>query len=217
MSQRIAVNHLELNFIEMFRVALSAPTHEERLAAIQYVRHDVTAAHLQDMKREFGPDWALKSVSKRLPEWLSETAGDREDAIYELCRVMQAYEDGLERRLNVAEQVGNMICLSIEDGKFEGVQTRGGILYQVSEQGKAQKISGARDKDTVRKAWRDYRGVVHIGMALTYCESRDEPLERVIPVAENFRLLLSQSCPKGTRAPYVDDKAQISFYYKSEI
>lgn len=217
MSHKVAINEIELMFIELFRVALSAPTHEERRAAIRCVRHEVIASRLHEINKKPGPDWVHDENNRELVAWVAATAGEREDAIYEFSRVCQAYDDRYERPLNVAEQVGKMICISISEGKFEGVQSPGGILHQVSKQGREHGISGARDKDVVRKAWRDYRGVVHLGMALDFCEERAAPPEDVFMVAERFRQMLSGSCPKGTKKPYVEAEKQFSFSYESSV
>lgn len=217
MSYKLAINEIELKFIELFRVALSAPTHKERLLAVRGVRHEVIASRLQEINKNPGPDWVYHEDNRGLVSWVAATAGAREDAAYEFSRFRQAYDHKNERRLNVAEQIGNMICLSIYEGRFEGVQTLGGILHQVSVQGKENGISGARDKDTVRKAWRDYRDVVHLGMALNFCEERSAPLEHVVAVAEHFRRVLSQSCPKGTKKPYVEAERQFYFVYESDV
>lgn len=217
MSHKVAVNEIELLYIGLFRVALSVPTHEERLAAIRCVRHEVIASRLHEINKKPGPDWVHDENNRELVAWVAATAGEREDAIYQFSRVCQAYDDRYERRLNVAEQVGKMICLSIHDGKFEGVQTPGGILHQVSKQGREHGITGARDKDVVRKAWRDYRGVVHLGMALDYCEESSTPPEDVFLVAESYRRMLSLTCPKGAKKPYVEAERQVSFSYESDI
>lgn len=84
-------------------------------------------------------------------------------------------------------------------------------------QGKKLGISGARDKDVVRKAWHDYSGVVHLGMALDFYKDKSVPPEDVLFAAERFRRILSQACPKGTKKPYVDVSLQISFSYESGI
>lgn len=217
MSQKVAINEIELMFIDQFRVALSAPTHDERLAAIRCLRHEVIASRLLKINKKPGPDWIHHEDNRELVAWVAATAGQREDAIYEFGRVCHAYEEKYERRLNVAEQVGKMIYLSIVDGKFEGVQTRGGILYQVTVQGKKHGIAGARDKDVVRKDWGDYKSVVHLGMALDICEELSAPPEQALLLAEQFRKLLSESCPKGTDKPYVEAGQQISFSYESDI
>jgi hypothetical protein len=213
----VAINEVELMFIGLFRVALSVPTHEERLAAIRCVRHEVTASRLHEINRKPGPDWVHDENNRELIAWLAATAGEREDAIYEFSRVCQAYDDRYERPLNVAEQVGKMVCTSIDDGKFDGVQTKDGILYQVGVQGREHSIRGSKDKDSIRKAWRDYRGVVHLGMALDFCEQLRAPFENVFFVAEWYRRMLSESCPKGTKKPYVNAEQQFSFLYESSI
>ncbi len=217
MSHKVAINEIELGFIGLFRVALSAPTHEERLAAIRCVRHEVIAARLQEINKKPGPDWVKHDGNRDLVAWVAATAGEREDAIYEFSRVCQAYDDRYERPLNVAEQIGKMICISIVDGKFEGVQTKDGILYQLGFQGRKYSIRGAKDKDSIRKAWRDYRGVVHLGMALDFCEELPAPFESVFLIAERYRKMLSQSCPKGTKKPYVDTEQQFFFSYESSV
>lgn len=217
MGYSVAINEIELMFIELFRVAVSAPTHEGRLAAIRCVKHEVVASRLQELSKHPGPDWVRNKENRDLVDWVAATAGEREEAIYELSRVSRAFEHKNERALNVAEQIGKIIYLSIRDGKREGVQTCHGILHQLTVQGKGLGIPGARDKDTVRKAWRDYRSIVHLGMALDYCEDLSISLNGVLLVAEHFRKTLSEECPRGTKKPYVQACEQISFRYESNI
>lgn len=214
---RVSINEQELFFLELFRIALSAETHEERLEAIRHAKHKVISARLQNLAENPGPGWILDPENKDLVEWAAMTAPERDEAIYEFSRVSRDYEDRNERRLNVAEHVGKMIGLSIEDGKFEGVQTDSGILYQLTEVSKEHNIRGAKDKDTVRKSWGCYRGVVHLGMAMDFCEDLSASPAEVLLMAEHFRLRLSQICPKGTSAPYVAPEEQISFVYESRI
>ena len=211
---RVFINEQEFHFLELFRIALSEETHEDRLAAIRYVKHEVAEARLQGFVEREGPDWTKAPANRELVEWVAMTSSERAEAVYEFARVSRRYEDRNERRLNIAEQAGMLIYLSIHDGKFEGVHTWSGILYQVTEAGKAQKVSGARDKDTVRKTWSMYRGVVHLGMAMDICEGLSARPEQVLHLAEQIRRLLSETCPKGTSVPYVLPEEQISFVYE---
>ncbi len=204
-------------FLELFRVALSPETHEERLAAIRHVKHDVIEGRLKNISKRHGSDWINEPENRPLAEWASKTSHDRHEAIYEFTRVSRQYEDRYERRLNVAEHVGKLVDNSIRDGKFEGVQTRNGILYQVTAAGREHKISGARDKDVVRESWQTYRGIVHLGMAMDLCEDQNMRPEIVLFVAEKIRQRISETCPKGTNKPYVDPDEQISFTYESMI
>lgn len=212
---RVPINEQELLFLELFRIALSAETLEKRLTAIRYVKHEVVAARLQNLHENPGPEWVQDPRNLELVNWVAETAPERDNAVYEFSRVSRQYEDMNERRLNIAEQARKLIDLSIQKGKFEGVQTRSGILYQVTEVGKAHKVSGARDKDTVRKSWGTYRGVVHLGMAMDICEELSEPLVSVLFWAERIRRRLSETCPQGTANPYVSPSEQITFVYES--
>ena len=214
---RVSINEQELFFLELFRIALSAETHAERLSAIRHVKHSVIAARLQNLAENPGPGWIKDPENKDLVEWAAVTAPERDEAIYEFSRVSRDYEDRNERRLNIAEHVGNMIGLSIEDGKFEGVQTNSGILYQLTEVGKEHNVRGAKDKDTVRKSWGCYRSVVHLGMAMDICENLSASSAEVLLMAEHIRRRLSETCPKGTSKPYVPPEEQISFVYKSCI
>ena len=148
---------------------------------------------------------------------MAETAGERHEAAFELSQTFNRYEDRNERKLNVAEQIGKLVWLSIQDKKFEGVQTNNGLLKQVQDDARKHDVSGAKDKDTVRKIWNTYRGVVHLGMAIDYCDESPDQNLNVLHVAERFRRDLSQSCPKGTSKPYVDPAEQISFLYISKL
>lgn len=214
---RVSINQAELNFLEMFRVALSAETNEDRLAAIRCVKHDVISVRLEELTSRAGPDWVRESVNRELVDWAAVTSATRSEAAFELAPVARRYEDLNERRLNVAEHAGKLINFSIHDGKFEGVQTQRGILYQVGKQGREFQIRGAKDKDTIRECWRTYRGVVHLGMAMDFCEELSMSLEDALMLAEEIRRKFSGACPKGTSEPYVSADEQISFVYESGI
>ena len=118
---------------------------------------------------------------------------------------------GNERRLNVAEQIGKMILLSVKEGKFSGVHSDRGVLAQLRKQGLASDIRGARDRDSIAGHWKIYAGVVHVGIALDFCEDNPDDELDVLKLAESFRMTLAESCPRNTSQPYVAKSEQISF------
>ncbi len=209
--QQVAINEKELFFIELFRIALSAETLEDRLATNQLVRHEVIAARLQNLAENPGPDWVSDTDNKYLVEWVAMTAAERDEAIHEFSRVSRIYKDRNERRLNIAEHAGKLVYLSILEGKREGVQTSAGILYQLTLAGREHGIRGAKDKDVVRRSWGTFRGIVHLGMAMDFCENRGTSLEEDLAVAEEIRRVLSNTCLKGTDRPYVLREEEVSF------
>ncbi|MEQ3625199.1 MAG: hypothetical protein ABNH26_11090 [Celeribacter sp.] len=217
MMHEVFINEAELSFLELFRIALSAETLEDRLAAIQFVRHEVIATRLQNLTDNFGPHWTSDPRNKDLVELVALKAAERDSAVYEFSRVCRIYEDRNERRLNIAEHAGKIAYLSVLEGKREGVQTPAGILYQLTLAGRKHRIRGAKDKDVVRRSWSTYRGSVHLGMAMDFCEDRGVSPEEVFPVAEQIRRVLSDACPRGTNRPYVPQKEQISFTYASKV
>jgi len=165
------------------------------------------------MLQQPGPKWRSDPANSESLQWVAMTAGQRTEAAFELSKTSKRYEAKNERKLNIAEHIGHLILLSIKDEKFEGVQARGGILEQVRGVARAEKISGARDKDVIREVWNTYRDVVHLDLALDYCEGNPEQGSNVLHLAEEFRRCLSENCPRGTKVPYVDPAAQISFLY----
>lgn len=212
-----SINEVEGFYLELFRIALSAETHEAKVKALHYVKHVVIADRLKALSESEGPAWTGEPDNKSLVTWTAQTAAVREDAIYEFSRVSRTYEDRNERRLNIAEHAGKLVYLSVLEGKRQGVQTKDGILYQLTLAGRDHGIRGAKDKDVVRKSWGTYRGIVHLGMAMDFCEDRKVSTGEVLFVAEEIRRLLSGVCPNGTSEPYVPRQEQISFAYKSDI
>ena len=148
-------------------------------------------------------------------QWIAKTSSERHEASYEFSQTARRYEERNERKLNVAEHIGKLVWLSIQDKKFEGVQTDEGILKQVRDVALENKVSGAKDLDVLRKTWKTYRGVVHLGMAMDYCDEQPDPERNVLHVAETYRRGLSLFCPKGTKKPYVPVGDQITFLYLS--
>lgn len=213
----VSINEPELSYIELIRVALSEENNEQRLRAISNVRHEVIAARLEKLA---ALDTTETLKDKRAQEFFSGMArreGERTTAAHEFANTLNQYERKRERKLNVAEHIATLILLSIQDGKFEGVHTVNGILSRVSHDAKAFRVSGARDNDTLRKIWKTYRGVAHLGVAMNHCEDNPDKGENVLHVAERIRSVLSENCPRGTRKPYVSCIDQISFVYISNI
>ena len=210
---RVFINEEEAFFLESFRVALSAETMEERLKAIRCVKHDVIGVRLSNLSDGWSSGWEKDPENRELVEWAAQTAGERSDAIYEFSQVARRYDDKTELRLNIAEQVGEMIWLSIIDGEFKGVQTKDGILYQVTQIARKNAVTGAKDHDKVRERWGQYRGVVHLGMAMNICEERAASPADALLMAEHFHFCLLRECPKGQTKPYVPLEEQISFVY----
>lgn len=212
---RVAINEPELRSIEYFRIALSEPTPELREKAITNAKLELMALRLQALTDNLGTHWMSDPRDADFVQWIAKSSSERHEASYEFLQTARQYEERNERKLNVAEHIGKLIWLSIQDDRFEGVQTSEGLLKQVGDQAQEYKISGARDSDTLRKIWNTYRGVVHLGMAMDYCEDYPGHEENVLFLAENYRLGLSRFCPKGTKKPYISEDEQILFYYYS--
>ncbi len=212
----VPINEPELMSIELFRLALSEPATELREKALANAKHEVVALRLDTLSKQLGNGWMSEPQNTEFVQWIARTSSARHEASYEFSQTARLYEERYERKLNVAEHIGKLIWLSIQDEKFEGVQTGEGILKQVRDQALENGISGAKDLDVLRTIWKTYRGVVHLGMAIDYCDEYPDPKPHVLHVAENYRRGLSQFCPKGTKNPYVPEVAQIKFSYISD-
>lgn len=211
----VGLNEPERCYLGLFRMALSEPSLGECLSAINAVRHDVINGRLELLPDQSGVSWVDEPENARLALWVAKTSVARHEAVRRLADIQRRYSPDNERKLNVAEHIGKLVYLSIQDQKYQGLQVRGGILEQVSDVAKENGISGARDKDTLRKIWITYRGVVHLGMAIDYCEDAANPALDVLHVAEHFRKALCENAPGKIKTPYVDPDSQISFVYIS--
>jgi hypothetical protein len=211
----VTINKPELLSIEFIRMALSEATAELRERAIANAKQEVLALQIETLNDHVGTDWMTDPRHAELGQWIATSSSERHQASYEYSQTAGRYEAGNERKLNVAEHIGKLIWHSIQDSKFKGLQTPGGILEQVRDEAKKYKISGARDKDTLREIWNMYRGVVHLGMAIDYLDEHANHGQNVLDLAENYRRGLSQFCPKGTKKPYVAAAEQIMFVYPS--
>lgn len=211
----VSINQAELLSIEYIRIALSEPTSDLRERAIANAKQDVMAFTIETLNDQVGTDWMSDPQHAELAQWIAKGSSERHQASYEYSQTIRRYEEGNERKLNVAEHIGKLIWHSIQDNKFKGLQTPGGILEQVRDEAKKYKISGARDKDTLRGIWNTYRGVVHMGMAMDYFEEHVNHGRNVLDLAENYRRGLGQFCPKGTKTPYVAEAEQTKFIYKT--
>ncbi len=211
--ETVFINDTQLQFIEMFRIALSAPDNPQRLRAISNLKQDV-AAQVDEL-----------IVDGRSEEWMSANAEFfrrstldapvRRAAAAEFAQTEREFEGsrgrGRGKKLSIAEHTGMRVWATIKEGKFEGLQTEIGILEQVSHFARQQKIFGAQDHDILRKIWRTYRGVVHLGMAMELYGDSVPPSFGIITLAEQIRMDLSRHSPKSSNKPYVDESEQISF------
>ncbi len=212
---RVSINEPELLSIDLIRLALSETTVEQRTKAICNAKHEVVALRLQTLGEKLGSSWTAEPQNAAFVQWIAQTMGERHEASYEFSETQRRYEERNERKLNVAEHIGKLIWHSIQDKRLNGVQTTNGILAQVSDQARKNNVSGAKDVDTLRTIWKTYRGVVHLGMAMDYCDEHPNQGEHVLFLAESYRRGLSHFCPKGTKAPYVSPVEQIKFCFES--
>lgn len=212
----VYINEPELEAIGLIRMALSEAKMDARMRAINNVKHEVVADRLDSLAGKNDANWASDLNNAEFTQWMIRTGAERRKASLEVSEVLKRYEQENQRRLNVAEHIGKLIWLSILEKKFEGVQTKIGILEQVRDDAKIHSVRGAKDVDTLRKTWAIYRGVVQLGMALDFCEENPNQQMNVLHLAERYRLGLSENLPKSTSKPYVDPDEKISFVYLSK-
>ncbi len=211
--ETVFINDTQLQFIEMFRIALSAPDNPQRLRAISNLKQEV-AAQVDEL-----------IVDGRSEEWMSANAEFfrrstldapvRRAAAAEFSQTEREFEGsrgrGMEKKLNIAEHIGMRVLLTIKEGKFEGLQTEIGILEQVRHFAQQERIFGAKDHDTLRKIWGTYRGVVQLGMAMDLYGDSTLPSYDMLTLAEQIRTELCRHSPMSSNKPYVDESEQISF------
>ncbi len=213
---KIPLNEPEVLCLELFQVALSENTHDARMRAIGVMRHEVVSLGLDSFP--IGRQRAGQAQNNpEFVQWVAETSAERYGAAHEYSEISQRHQKKNQRKLNVAEHIGKLVWDSIQKQRYQGLHVAGGLLEQVRDEAKALAVDGARDKDTLRKIWNCYRGVVHLGMAMDYCEDNPDSDLNVLHLAERFRKGLSESSPKGTTKPYVDLAEQISFVYISNV
>ncbi|MFT6676374.1 MAG: hypothetical protein ACJAVM_002577 [Sulfitobacter sp.] len=210
----VVINEPESRCLELFRMALSESTHDARTAAITVMKHEVVSLGLDSFPIGSGKTSGGKN-SPEFVQWVAETSRDRYEAAHEFSAIARRYEARNERKLNIAEEVGKRVWDSIQAQEFKGLHVAGGILEKVRKIAKQEGIQGARDKDVLSRTWVTYRGVVHLGMAMDYCEDNPGKGLKVLDVAERFRQGLSQGFPKKTTKSYVSDSDQISFRFIS--
>ncbi len=217
--ETVFINNMQLQSIEMFRIALSAADNRKRLQALDNLKQEVAAQVDELYLGGRSEEWISSPANADFFRRSAFNAPARRTAAAEFAQTEREYEDNGRRRkemkLNIAEYIGTRVWQTIRDGKFEGLQTDIGILEQVRHSAKKEKIFGAQDRDTLRKTWGRYRGVVHLGMALDLHEGSDLPLSVTLSFAEEIRVALSYHCPRGTKKPYVDEGEQISFVSKA--
>ncbi len=120
----VSINEPELLSIELLRVALSEPEAELREKAITNAKHEVAALGLDALSKRLGTGWMSEPQNADFVQWIARSSSARHEASNEFSQTFQRYEEQYERKLNVAEHIGKLIWLSIQDEKFEGVYCR---------------------------------------------------------------------------------------------
>lgn len=207
---KISLNEPECECLGLFRMALSEETDDDRSRAIEVMRHEVVSLGLENFP-------ISNSTHLEFINWTARTAQVRYNAGREFYGIAQRFDSKNELKLNIAEYIGKLVWESIATKRFQGLHVKGGILDQTRDFAKKNAIHGARDKDVLRKIWKAYRGVVHLGMAMDYSEQHPETTLHVLQIAETFRAGLASNHPKGWSEPYVASERQISFEYITRL
>jgi hypothetical protein len=179
------------------------------------VRHDVSANRLDLLFQSLPYRQMAGPEDYRFLRWVAETASQRHEAALKLMDVERRFQKVTQRKLSIAEVIGLSVFMSVREGEFKGIHVEGGILARVSDEAREASVRGGRDMDTLRKIWNIYRRVVHLGMAITYLEDNPDQRWDILQLAEMFRAVLRENCPKGTNKPYVLPAEQIEFVYGS--
>ncbi|UWR21291.1 hypothetical protein [Sulfitobacter sp. S190] len=215
MIETVYFNNFEIRYLEMFYVALSEPTHDLRMRAIANVRHEVEAETDSFLVEDHAAGRIkVPSIDEHYKK-MALAARKRDVAkrcLFETeARFTGSGKASNQRRLETADLIGMKILTSILDKKYDGVYSETGILQQVREQSIRENLNVFKDHDSLRKIWKQYRGIVHLSIALGLEEDRSTGRREVIKVAEAYRQILSSSCPRGTQTPYVALSEQILF------
>ena len=136
----VAINQPELMSLGLIRLALSEETTTLRKKAIANAKQELVALRLQALSDKWGTQWMSDPQNAEFVQWVAKTSTERHEASYEFSQTARRYEERNERRLNVAEHIGKLIWHSIQDKKFEGVQTDEGLLKQVRHQALEHKV-----------------------------------------------------------------------------
>ncbi len=211
----VYIDELDLTSLEYYRAALSEVTFDGRKKAISDFSKQMELWQLKGLTNSvLWRSQVLSTSPEFLRQMASETPVGSEGAVA-FSQCVSRFNSGQGRKLRIAEQIGLEIWKSIEAGKFRGLHSKTGILDTVSHKARKLGFPGARDLNVLRKIWMTYRGVVHLGVARTFCKEKGLDNTSLLEVAEGIRRLLSTQCPKGTKTSYVDEDDQISFVYKS--
>ncbi|MBB5723353.1 hypothetical protein FHS72_002993 [Loktanella ponticola] len=211
----VYIDELDLTILEYYRAALSEDTFDGRKKAISDLAKQVKLWELKGLMKN--DEWKKEMLEEK-PENLLQMALDIaewSDGAVAFTHVISRFDNGQNRKLRIADQIGLEIWRSIKAGKFRGVHTVIGVLNTVRHKTQKLKFNGGRDKNGLREKWNTYRGVVHFGIARAFCKERGLDNHALLEVAEGIRRQLSSNCPKGTSKPYVDEGEKISFVYKS--
>lgn len=78
----VSVNGFELNYIALFRLALSEESVEQRRRAIVNVKLFAEQERIDLLGKEFGDDWSSEPANAELLSWIMRSFSERDEAIH---------------------------------------------------------------------------------------------------------------------------------------
>lgn len=216
MSHRFAFSEADVLAVEWYGAALSARGDDNRIAAIKGLYEKMTLIETDAFlnKSNFGQAGVLVPTDE-LAKSMTYSMSERMAKIAYFEKILAAYNNGSRMALFSSELIAREIWFSITEGDNRGVYSASGILERVSHECRKLNLRGARDIDTLRKHWNEYKGVAHLGAGLLIARVQGHDDETGLLIADEIRHSLSHECPKGQKRSYVDEQIQFSFLFKS--
>lgn len=205
----IELNEVELMHHEFLMAVLCQLDPTKRATALGAFRKAVQSWAAESAVTELGDALRFAPAYAR-PE--SKALWEFTDAGSKLAVAWDSFSKHHERRFNIAVEIGFQLYFTIKNETFRGVHTvPGGILSKISDVARAEGIRGGRDKEVLSAIWRNYRGFIHLPVAMGLLEEARREDINVLSFASEIQELFSDSCARNSKTPYIPASQQISF------
>lgn len=207
---------VELGVLQLYRAALSKKGKQARCEALEGLTKKLDAERLGALQNSKFANVGLVATSDDFNRTIATEYVENTKKISAFDRALEAFEKPRGKLpLFAAETIAREIWRSVVEGKNVGVFSRRGIIERLTDQARVQGLQGVKDKDVLRRHWKEYKCVAHLGAGLQIGEHHNLDPIASLGVAEEVRYVLSNECPKGTSKPYVEEEEQISFVFRS--
>ncbi len=162
----VQLDHPLTDTLPLYRIACRPQGSEKRFEALDGLQALLSMWKTESMTKSVFWATGVIAVDPDMGRILTDQQGEIARGVLNFQNARNEFNQSNNKRLQTAEEIGAKAWCSIREGTNRGVFSRTGIIEDTSHCHRKLNIRGGRDTDTLRRNWKEYKGVVHLGVAL---------------------------------------------------